>query len=91
MNNRHVPTTSDVRFEAWFLAEAALRMNARSLRSDQVSHVRELVGEELWERLGEKGNLFGKHVAKNLPYFSLEFDRLQGTRSMYRRREDTSE
>ncbi|MCC8345405.1 hypothetical protein LNN35_21820 [Pseudomonas stutzeri] len=91
MNNRYVPTTTDVRFEAWFLAEAALRMKARSLRSDQVSHVRELVGEELWEQLGVKGNLFGKHVAKNLPYFSLEFDRFQGTRSMYRRREDSSE
>lgn len=89
MDNRHVPTSADAHFEAWFLAEAALRMNARSLQKDQVSHVRKLVGEEIWERLDGNGNLFGKHVAKNLEYFSLEFDDYQGTRSMYRRREDT--
>lgn len=91
MNNHHVPNTQDAHFEAWFLAEAALRMNARSLKDDQVSHVRELVGEDIWARLGDKGNLFGKHVAKNLAYFSLEFERFQGTRKLYRRSEDTSE
>jgi hypothetical protein len=91
MDNRHVPAPHEAHFEAWFLAEAALRMKARSLIADEVSHVRGLVGEEIWERLGDKGNLFGKHVAKNLPYFSLTFERLQGTRSLYRRRDDTQD
>lgn len=89
MDNRHVPSPADAHFKAWFLAEAALRMNARLLQKDQVSHVRKLVGEDIWERLDGNGNLFGKHVAQNLEYFSLVFDKLQGTRSMYRRREDT--
>lgn len=89
MDNHFVPTPADAHFEAWFLAEAALRMNARLLLKGQVSHVRKLVGEEIWGRLDGNGNLFGKHVARNLEYFSLEFDSHQGTRSMYRRREDT--
>ena len=89
MDNRHVPSPADAHFKAWFLAEAALRMNARLLQKDQVSHVRKLVGEDIWERLDGNGTLVGKHVAQNLEYFSLVFDKLQGTRSMYRRHEDT--
>lgn len=91
MDNRHVPVADDAYFKAWFLAEAALRMNARSLQIGKVSHVRELVGEEIWAQLGDKGNIFGKHVAKNLPYFSLEFERRRGTLTLYRRRLDTEE
>lgn len=89
MDNRHVPSPADAHFKAWFLAEAELRMNARLLQKDQVSNVRKLVGEDIWKRLDGNGKLFGKHVAQNLEYFSLAFDKLQGTRSMYRRREDT--
>ena len=91
MDNRHVPKPSEPHYSVWFLVEAALRMNARRLPLGEESHVRKLVGEELWEQLGGEGgngNLFGKHVAKNLEYFSLEYARKQGTRTMYRRREE---
>ncbi|MBA1245836.1 hypothetical protein [Pseudomonas japonica] len=88
MDNRHVPQCDSAQYEAWFQAEAALRMNARRLPQGKSADVRTLVGEEIWLAIGDLGKLFGKHVAKNEAYFSLKFDRLQGTRSLYLRRTD---
>jgi len=88
MDNRHVPETDSVQYQAWFQAEAALRMNARRLPEGKSADVRTLIGEPIWTAIGDLGKLFGKHVAKNEVYFSLEFDHLQGTRSLYRRRKE---